>query len=70
MVTPASSDSLVESESAGKMISVPNRHVANSTLIRFFGGYGPVATVLGSICVVGLIVLPFLPETKGQPLPA
>jgi hypothetical protein len=70
MVTPASSDSLVESESAGKMISVMNRHAANSTLIGFFSGYGLVATVLGNICVVGLIVLPFLPQTKGQPLPA
>jgi hypothetical protein len=70
MVAPASSDSLVESESAGKMIKVPNRHAANFTLIGFFSGYGPVATVLGSICVVGLIVLPFLPQTKGQPLPA
>jgi len=70
MVTPASSDSLVESKGAGKMISVLNRHAANSTLFDFFSGYGPVATVLGSIFVVGLIVLPFLPETKGQPLPA
>jgi hypothetical protein len=70
MVAPASSDSLVESDSAGKMIKVPNRHAANFTLIGFFSGYGPVATVLGSICVVGLIVLPFLPQTKGQPLPA
>lgn len=70
MVTPASSDSLVESKSAGKMISVLNRHAANSTLIGFFSGYGPVATVLGSNFVVGLIVLPFLPETKGQSLPA
>jgi hypothetical protein len=70
MITPASSDSLMASESAGKMISVLNRHAANSTLIGFFSGYGPVATVLGSIFVVRLIVLPFLPETKGQPLPA
>jgi hypothetical protein len=70
MVTPASSDSLVASERAGKMISVLNRHAANSTLIGFFSGYGPVATVLASIFVVGLIVSPFLPETKGQPLPA
>jgi hypothetical protein len=70
MVTPASSDSLVESESVGKMISVLNRHAANSTLIRFFSGSGPVAAVLGSNFIVGLIVLPFLPQTKGQPLPA
>jgi MFS family permease len=41
-----------------------------STLIAFFGGYGPAATTLAGIFVIGLIVLPFLPETKGQPLPA
>jgi len=71
MVAPASSDSLVENrERRENNIKVPNRHAANFTLIGFFSGYGPVATVLGSICVVGLIVLPFLPQTKGQPLPA
>jgi len=41
-----------------------------STLIAFFGGYGPAATILASIFVIGLLVLPLLPETKGQPLPA
>jgi MFS family permease len=41
-----------------------------SGLIAFFGGYGIAATTLGSIFVIGLIVLPLLPETKGQPLPA
>ena len=41
-----------------------------SSLIAFFGGYGPAATTLASIFVIGLIVLPFLPETKGKPLPA
>ena len=41
-----------------------------STLIGWFGGYGPAATTLASIFAIGLIVLPFLPETKGQPLPA
>ena len=41
-----------------------------STLIGFFGGYGPAATTLASIFALGLIVLPLLPETKGQPLPA
>jgi MFS family permease len=40
-----------------------------STLIGFFGGYGPAATTLASIFALGLIVLPLLPETKGQPLP-
>jgi MFS family permease len=41
-----------------------------STLIAFFGGYGVAATTLAGIFVVGLVVLPLLPETKGQPLPA
>ena len=41
-----------------------------SSLIAFFGGYGPAATTLAGIFAVGLVVLPFLPETKGKPLPA
>jgi MFS family permease len=41
-----------------------------STLIGFFGGYGPAATTLASIFALGLVVLPLLPETKGRPLPA
>ncbi|HEX8828913.1 MAG TPA: hypothetical protein VF778_12455 [Xanthobacteraceae bacterium] len=40
-----------------------------SSLIGFFGGYGPAATILASIFALGLVVLPLLPETKGQPLP-
>jgi MFS family permease len=40
-----------------------------STLITFFGGYGPAATTLASVFAIGLVVLPLLPETKGQPLP-
>jgi MFS family permease len=41
-----------------------------SSLIAFFGGYGPAATVLASIFVVGIIAVLYLPETKGKPLPA
>ncbi|HUC49694.1 MAG TPA: MFS transporter [Xanthobacteraceae bacterium] len=41
-----------------------------SSLIAFFGGYGVAATTLAGIFVIGLAVLPLLPETKGQPLPA
>ena len=41
-----------------------------STLIGFFGGYGPAATILAGIFAIGIVVLPLLPETKGQPLPA
>jgi MFS family permease len=41
-----------------------------SSLIGFFGGYGPAATTLAGIFVVGIIAVLFLPETKGKPLPA
>jgi MFS family permease len=44
--------------------------ILGSTLIGFFGGYGPAATTLASIFALGLVVLPLLPETKGRPLPA
>jgi MFS family permease len=40
------------------------------TMIVAFGGFGKAAMVLASIYVLGLIVAPFLPETKGKPLPA
>jgi MFS family permease len=38
-------------------------------LIVQFGGYGKAAMVLSSIYILGILVAPFLPETKGQPLP-
>jgi MFS family permease len=39
-------------------------------LIVAFGGFGYAATILSSIYVLGLIVVWFLPETRGKPLPA
>ena len=39
------------------------------TLIVGLGGYGPAATIVGMFFVVGVPAAPFLPETKGQPLP-
>jgi MFS family permease len=41
-----------------------------STLIAFFGGYGPAATTLASVFAIGIVAVLFLPETKGKPLPA
>jgi MFS family permease len=40
------------------------------TMIVFFGGYGQAAMVFASIYVLGIVVAPFLPETRGKPLPA
>ena len=39
------------------------------TLIVSLGGYGKAATIIGLFYVLGLIAAPFLPETRGQPLP-
>jgi MFS family permease len=39
------------------------------TLILQFGGYGKAAMILSGIYVLGFVAAPFLPETKGKPLP-
>jgi MFS family permease len=39
-------------------------------LIAQFGGFGKMAVAFSFIYVLGFIVVPFLPETKGKPLPA
>jgi MFS family permease len=39
------------------------------TLIVALGGYGPAATIVGLFFIIGVIVAPFLPETRGKPLP-
>src|SRR5260221_13955436 len=40
------------------------------TLIVGLGGYGKAATIIGMFYILGLIAVPFLPETRGKPLPA
>jgi MFS family permease len=39
------------------------------TLIVSLGGYGKTATIVGLFYILGMIAVPFLPETKGRPLP-
>src|SRR3989475_316599 len=39
------------------------------TLIVQFGGFGQAAMILACIYFLGFLAAPFLPETKGQPLP-
>src|SRR5207237_1604533 len=39
------------------------------TLIVGLGGYGKAATIIGLFYILGLIAVPFLPETRGKPLP-
>jgi MFS family permease len=40
------------------------------TLIVAFGGYSRTAMIFSLIYILGFCVAPFLPETKGKPLPA
>jgi len=44
--------------------------ILTSTLIGFFGGYGPAASALALIFVIGIVAVWFLPETRGKALPA
>ena len=39
------------------------------SMIAKFGGYGPAAMVFSSIYIIGIVLTPLLPETKGKPLP-
>src|SRR5216684_1439313 len=39
------------------------------TLITSLGGFGPAATIIGLFFIIGVVAAPFLPETKGKPLP-
>ena len=39
-------------------------------LISQLGGFGKVAVAFSFIYILGFVLVPFLPETKGKPLPA
>ena len=39
------------------------------TLIVALGGYGKAATIVGLFFIIGVVAAPFLPETRGRPLP-
>jgi MFS family permease len=43
--------------------------LAAGTLIVRFGGYGNAAMIVATIYILGLAAGPFLPETRGKPLP-
>jgi cyanate permease len=38
-------------------------------MVTALGGFGRAVSAIALIYLVGLLILPFAPETKGQPLP-
>jgi MFS family permease len=53
---------------APRLISWIGPLVAGSLIVSL-GGYGRAATIVGLFYLLGLAAAPFLPETKGKPLP-
>jgi MFS family permease len=53
---------------APRFISCVGPIVAGSLVVTL-GGYGRAATLVGLFFALGLIVAPFLPETRGKQLP-
>jgi MFS family permease len=43
--------------------------IIGGTLIVALGGFGPAATIVGLFFLLGVVAAPFLPETRGKPLP-
>ena len=57
----------------GFMLRATMRGIWRRTTLESFrtpdGGYGKAATIISLFYALGLIAVPFLPETKGKPLP-
>jgi MFS family permease len=51
-----------------RLISAIAPLIAGSLIVGL-GGYGRAASILATFYILGLIAVPFLPETKGKPLP-
>ena len=53
---------------APRLISAIAPLIAGSLIVGL-GGYGKTATIISLFYILGLFAVPFLPETKGKPLP-
>jgi MFS family permease len=53
---------------APRLISAIAPLIAGSLIVSL-GGYNKTATIVGLFYILGLIAVPFLPETNGRPLP-
>jgi MFS family permease len=53
---------------APRLIAAGGTLMAGTLIVRF-GGYGNAAMIVSTIYILGLAAGPFLPETRGKPLP-
>src|SRR5207253_11122699 len=53
---------------AGRVLSSAGPFLTG-VLVSALGGFGRAAAAIALIYLVGLLILPFAPETKGRPLP-
>jgi MFS family permease len=53
---------------APRLIAAGGTLMAGALIVKF-GGYGNAAMIVSTIYILGLAVGPFLPETRGKPLP-
>jgi len=53
---------------AGRVLASAGPFITG-TLVSVLGSFGHAASAVALIYVVGLLILPFAPETRGQPLP-
>src|SRR5690606_24849784 len=65
---PASHGCRVRVQRRARFIAFLGPLVAGS-IIAALGGYGTAATVVGLVYILGMLVVPFCPETKGKALP-
>jgi MFS family permease len=54
---------------AGRIIAAVGTLAASGNLLKLFGSYSKMGSIMCLVYVLGLVVIFFCPETKGKPLP-
>jgi SHS family sialic acid transporter-like MFS transporter len=54
---------------AGRVIAATGTFLASGNLLKLFGSYSVMGSIMCLVYLLGLVVIFFCPETKGRPLP-
>jgi len=54
---------------AGRVIAATGTFLASGNLLKLFGSYSKMGSIMCLVYLFGLVVILFCPETKGKPLP-